>query len=126
MLSATRRRVLPASLLVSGALAAGILSSTIPAQASVVAPTTTVAATSVVVTSATAAVTTAATAATTVTTAVAAPAAVTPAHPPERPPARAEYNVNTTEIERNYNGTLTECRQSIALVSRYLLRSSSR
>ena len=43
MLPATRRRVFPATLLVTGALAAGVLGSTIPAQASVVAPTTTVA-----------------------------------------------------------------------------------
>ena len=43
MLSATRRRVFPASLLVTGALSAGILGSTIPAQAVPVAATTTVA-----------------------------------------------------------------------------------
>ena len=72
MLSATRRRVLPASLLVTGALAVGVLGSTIPAQASVVA-TTTVATSSVATTSVTT------TAAAAVTTAVAAPAAVTPA-----------------------------------------------
>jgi cell wall-associated NlpC family hydrolase len=64
-------------LLVTGALAVGVLGSTIPAQASVAA-TTTVATSSVATTSVT---TTAAasTAAATVTTAVAAPAAVTPA-----------------------------------------------
>ena len=43
MLSATRRRVFPASLLVTGALSAGILGSTIPAQAVPAAATTTVA-----------------------------------------------------------------------------------
>ena len=51
MLSATRRRVFPASLLATGALAAGVLGSTIPAQASVVTPTSAVATTSVVTTS---------------------------------------------------------------------------
>ena len=54
MLSATRRRVLPASLLVTGALAAGVLGTTVPAQAAVVTPTTTIVATSVVTTSVTA------------------------------------------------------------------------
>jgi len=42
VLSATRRRVIPASLLVTGALGAGILGSTIPAQAAQVTATTTV------------------------------------------------------------------------------------
>ena len=42
MLSATRRRVFPASLLVTGALAVGVLGTTIPAQAAVVTPTSTV------------------------------------------------------------------------------------
>ena len=42
MLSATRRRVFPASLLVAGALSVGVLGSTIPAQASISAPTVTV------------------------------------------------------------------------------------
>ena len=99
MLSATRRRVLPASLLVSGALAAGILGSTIPAQASVVTPTTTtVATTTVVTTSAVAAVTTASTAvATTVTTAV---ATVTPAQALAKrvAAARAAYAVRVMKI----------------------------
>lgn len=48
MLSATRRRVLPASLLVSGALGASILMATVPAQATT---TTSVASTSVATTS---------------------------------------------------------------------------
>ena len=97
MLSATRRRVLPASLLVSGALAAGILSSTIPAQASVVAPTTTVTTTSVVTTSAATAVTTATTA---VAAAVVAPAALTPAQALAKraAAARAAYAVRVMKI----------------------------
>ncbi len=52
MLSATRRRVLPASLLVTGALAVGVLGTTVPAQAAVVTPTTTIATTAVVTTAA--------------------------------------------------------------------------
>ena len=69
MLSATRRRVLPASLLVTGALAVGVLGTTVPAQAAVVTPTSTIAAASVVTTSVTT---------TSVTTAVA-PTALAPA-----------------------------------------------
>jgi peptidoglycan DL-endopeptidase CwlO len=53
VLSAPRRRVLPASLLVTGALAVGVLGTTVPAQAAVVTPTTTIATTSVVTTSVT-------------------------------------------------------------------------
>ena len=101
MLSATRRRVFPASLLVSGALAAGILGTTIPAQASVVTPTTTVATSTVVATQAVAAVTTASTAAaTTVTTAVVAPAAITPAQALAKrvAAARAAYAVRVMKI----------------------------
>jgi len=48
VLSATRRRVIPVSLLASGALALGVAGTTIPAQAAVVAPTTTTVATSTV------------------------------------------------------------------------------
>ena len=48
MLSATRRRVLPASLLATGALAAGVLGTTVPAQATAVTRTASVATTSVV------------------------------------------------------------------------------
>jgi len=97
VLSATRRRVFPASLLVTGALAVGVLGSTIPAQASVVAPTTTVATTSVVATRAAAAVTTATTA---VTAAVVAPAALTPAQALAKRAAvaRAAYAVRVMKI----------------------------
>ena len=97
MLSATRRRVLPASLLVTGALAVGVLGSTIPAQASVVAPTTTVTTTSVVATRAATAVTTATTA---VATAVVAPAAITPAQALAKrvAAARAAYAVRAMKI----------------------------
>jgi len=100
VLSATRRRVLPASLLVTGALAAGVLGSTIPAQASVVAPTSAIATTSVVATRAATAVTTAAAAATTVTTAVKAPAAISPAAALARrvAAARAAYAVRVMKI----------------------------
>ena len=42
MLSATRRRVIPASLLLTGALGAGLMGATIPAQAAPVTPTSTV------------------------------------------------------------------------------------
>ena len=42
MLSATRRRVLPASLLVAGALGVGILGSSLPAQAASVTPASTI------------------------------------------------------------------------------------
>lgn len=49
MLSATRRRVIPVSLLASGALALGVAGTTIPAQAAV-APTTTVATSTVATT----------------------------------------------------------------------------
>ena len=48
MLSATRRRVFPASLLATGALAAGVLGTTVPAQATAVTRTASVATTSVV------------------------------------------------------------------------------
>lgn len=41
MLSATRRRIIPASLLVSGALGAGLLGATVPAQAAPVTATAT-------------------------------------------------------------------------------------
>lgn len=51
MLSATRHRVLPASLLVTGALAVGVLGTAVPAQAAVVSPTSTIATTSVSTTS---------------------------------------------------------------------------
>jgi peptidoglycan DL-endopeptidase CwlO len=51
VLSATRRRVLPASLLATGALAVGVLGSTIPAQAADVVPTSTVATSTVATTS---------------------------------------------------------------------------
>lgn len=51
MLSASRHRVLPASLLVTGALAVGVLGTAVPAQAAVVSPTTTIAAASVSTTS---------------------------------------------------------------------------
>jgi cell wall-associated NlpC family hydrolase len=84
-------------LLVTGALAVGVLGSTIPAQASVVAPTTTVASTSVVATRAAAAVTTATTA---VTAAVVAPAALTPAQALAKRAAvvRAAYAVRVMKI----------------------------
>ncbi len=52
MLSTTRRRVLPASLILSGALSVGVLGSTVPAQAAPVSTTSTVASTSVLQTSA--------------------------------------------------------------------------
>ena len=48
MLSATRRRVLPASLLATGAIAAGVLGTTVPAQASATTRAATVSTTSVV------------------------------------------------------------------------------
>jgi len=97
VLPATRRRVFPATLLVTGALAAGVLGSTIPAQASVVAPTTTVTTTSVVATRAATAVTTATTA---VATAVVAPAAITPAQALAKrvAAARAAYAVRAMKI----------------------------
>jgi cell wall-associated NlpC family hydrolase len=66
-------------LLVTAALAAGVLGSTIPAQASVVSPTTTVATTSVLATTVVTTAAAASTAAATVTASVVAPAAVTPA-----------------------------------------------
>ena len=44
MLSATRRRVIPASLLLTGALGAGLMGATIPAQAAPGTPTSTVSA----------------------------------------------------------------------------------
>ncbi len=75
MLSAPRRRVLPATLLVSGALAAGVIGTTIPAQASVVTPTSTVATTTVASTS----VAGTTVAATSITTSSVAPASLSPA-----------------------------------------------
>jgi len=48
VLSATRRRVLPASLLATGAIAAGVLGTSVPAQASATTRAATVATTSVV------------------------------------------------------------------------------
>ena len=48
MLSAPRRRVIPASLLATGALAAGVLATTVPAQATATTRTASVASTSVV------------------------------------------------------------------------------
>jgi cell wall-associated NlpC family hydrolase len=66
-------------LLVTAALAAGVLGSTIPAQASVVSPTTTVATTSVLATTVVTTAAAASTAAATLTASVVAPAAVTPA-----------------------------------------------
>jgi cell wall-associated NlpC family hydrolase len=49
VLSATRRRVLPASLLASGALSLGLLGATVPAQAAPARPTTALAAPTAVV-----------------------------------------------------------------------------
>lgn len=50
MLSATRRRVLPASLLATGALTLGLVGATVPAQAAPVLPTTSLAAPTAVIT----------------------------------------------------------------------------
>ena len=79
MLSTPRRRVLPATMLASGALALGVLGTTIPAQASVVTPTSTVATSSVVVTAVTRTVAAANVAAASVTTSSVAAASLSPA-----------------------------------------------
>jgi peptidoglycan DL-endopeptidase CwlO len=79
VLSAPRRRVLPVTMLASGALVAGILGTTIPAQASVVTPTSTTASSSVVVTTVARTVAAATVAATAVTTSSVAVASLSPA-----------------------------------------------
>jgi cell wall-associated NlpC family hydrolase len=79
VLSAHRHRVIPATLIATGALAAGVLGTTTPAQASVVHPTSTVASSSVVATTVARTVAAANVAATAVTTSSVAVASLSPA-----------------------------------------------
>ena len=103
MLSATRRRVLPATMLASGALAAGILGTTIPAQAAVVTPTSTVATSTVATTSV--ATTTVATTSPTVPSTTS-PAWSRQARPGRSPPAGAmKIRVSAVSIAKSRVGS---------------------